>query len=171
MGRDKEIWRMNSKACRKYMNCLSYSILPVTGAISHTAFAVHILDRSLLEGCFPKWHLGVANGLLFNAHLGVGLYIYSRPCLRTASVSHRVLFGLYGSAMFNFGSVLLFGTGKQVLVEDRLIGSVYAIFASLCFLCVGKYFFDFMDRQVDITDDADNIDNITETVVEELSSA
>lgn len=75
--------------------------------------------------------------------------------------------------MFNFGSVLLFGTGKQVLLEDRLIGSVYAILASLCFLCVGKYFFDFLDRQADSRFDVDDIDNdnVTDAVVEELSTA
>ncbi|XP_003729526.1 uncharacterized protein LOC100890508 [Strongylocentrotus purpuratus] len=171
MSANKWSWKMESLNCRRYLNRVSYSILPVTGAISHTAFAVHILDRSLLGGCFPKWHLAVANGLLFNAHLGVGLYIYSRPCLQKASISHRVLFSLYGSAMFNFGSVLLFGTGKQVLLEDRLIGSIYAILASLCFLCVGKYFFDFLDRQVDSRVDVDDIDNVTEAVVEELSTA
>ncbi|XP_072165362.1 uncharacterized protein [Diadema setosum] len=139
---------LESFCCRKYLNDISYTILPAVGAASHTAFAVHILDRSLLVGCFPKWNLAVANSLLFNAHLGIGLYIYSRRCLQAASISNRVLFSLYGSAMFNFGSVLLFGTGKQVLVEDRFIGSVYAVCASLCFLCVGRYFFEFLDSQV-----------------------
>ncbi|XP_022103546.1 uncharacterized protein LOC110986165 [Acanthaster planci] len=132
---------------RQILDKICFSYLPIVGAASHTLFAMHILDRNLLPGLFPKWHLGVANSLLFNSHLGIGLYVFNRPCLRSASTQQRVLWSVYSSAMFNFGSVLLFATGKQLLTEDKLVGTLYAMSASLCFLVVGKQFFDFLDSR------------------------
>ncbi|XP_033644506.1 uncharacterized protein LOC117304114 [Asterias rubens] len=138
----------NAVASRRTLDKICYSYLPVLGAASHTLFAVHMLDRNLLPRLFPRWHLGVANSLLFNSHLGVGLYIFNRPSLRAATMQQRILWSVYSSAMFNFGSVLLFATGKQLLTEDRFVGTLYAMSASLCFLVVGKQFFDFLDSRI-----------------------
>lgn len=127
--------------------CFTY--LPAIGAISHTVFAVHILDKSLIQSIFPKWHFGIANSFLFNSHLGVGLYLYSTRCLSRAPSHKRILWSVYGSAMFNFGSVLLFSTGKLLLVNDRLIGALYAAAASLSFLVIGKQYLEFIDNNID----------------------
>ncbi|PIK48281.1 hypothetical protein BSL78_14857 [Apostichopus japonicus] len=127
--------------------CFSY--LPAIGAISHTVFAIHILDKSLIPRFFPVWHFGVANSFLFNSHLGVGLYLYNSRCLSKAPVHNRILWSVYGSVLFNFGSVLLFSTGKLLLVNDRLIGALYAAAASLSFLVIGKQYVEFVDENID----------------------
>lgn len=133
----------------KFLDEVCFTYMPVIGAASHTIFAVHLLDKSLMPSLFPKWHFGVANGFLFNAHLGVGLYLYNRRSIARAPLPLRILWSVYGSAMFNFGSVLLFSTGKLLLVNDRLIGTLYAIAASLSFLVIGKQYLEFVDRSID----------------------
>lgn len=98
---------------------------------------------------FPVWHFGVANSFLFNSHLGVGLYLYNSRCLSKAPIHNRILWSVYGSVLFNFGSVLLFSTGKLLLVNDRLIGALYAAAASLSFLVIGKQYVEFVDENID----------------------
>uniref|UniRef100_A0A183CKG0 Uncharacterized protein n=1 Tax=Globodera pallida TaxID=36090 RepID=A0A183CKG0_GLOPA len=52
---------------------------PLSGALSHTLFAVNIFSPSLYTRLFSSYDLAVSNAILFNAHLGIGFYLFFRP--------------------------------------------------------------------------------------------
>lgn len=87
----------------------------------------------------------VANCLLFNSHVGTGLYAYFRPHMRKAQPYHRVMYSAYQAVLFNFGSVLLWAVTKSLLPQSHLVRSIFAVSTSACLLTIGKEYLDFLD--------------------------
>uniref|UniRef100_A0A7E4VTC1 DUF1736 domain-containing protein n=1 Tax=Panagrellus redivivus TaxID=6233 RepID=A0A7E4VTC1_PANRE len=88
---------------------------PLSGAISHTLFSVHIFSPILVTKVFPVYDLAVSNTVLFNSHVGIGLYVYFRPHLFGLNAWDRVEFSVFASVIFNFGSLLFAVLLKAVL--------------------------------------------------------
>ena len=90
----------------------------------------------------------VSNCLWFNAHLGTGLYLYSRKHMKRASRYHRIMFSVFGTAIFNFGTVLFWATTKALLPRKNFIRMLFGIGSGLTFLIIGKEYLQFVDGQV-----------------------
>ncbi|XP_064594856.1 uncharacterized protein LOC135461610 [Liolophura sinensis] len=122
-----------------------FTFVPVAGSISYEIFSANITNPGQFIKLFSPFELIVANGLWFNSHLGVGLYIFSRKHIATASVPYRVLYSALGSVIFNFGSVLLWATGKAVLPPHPPTRVAFGALSGLVFLSLGYSYFRFVD--------------------------
>lgn len=119
--------------------------LPIAGAVSYCTFSVTVFIPELLSRLYPDQSVTMANCLLFNSHVGTGLYVYFRPHMRRAQPYHRVMYSAYQAVLFNFGSVLLWAVTKSLLPQSHLVRSIFAISTSACFLTIGKEYLDFLD--------------------------
>uniref|UniRef100_A0A914USN5 Transmembrane protein n=1 Tax=Plectus sambesii TaxID=2011161 RepID=A0A914USN5_9BILA len=122
--------------------------LPVTGAISHGCFASHVLTPAYLYRLFPYYDMAVGNVILFNAHLGIGFYVYYRAHMLRVAPRTRVMFSVFSSVMFNFGSVLLFATTKAVLPRNGLIKTIFGCLTSLALLSIGREYLTYIDSLI-----------------------
>uniref|UniRef100_A0AC34QJM8 Uncharacterized protein n=1 Tax=Panagrolaimus sp. JU765 TaxID=591449 RepID=A0AC34QJM8_9BILA len=99
---------------------------PISGAISHTLFSVHIFAPTLVTKVFPVYDLAVSNTVLFNSHVGIGLYVFFRPHLYRLNNWDRVEFSVFASVIFNFGS-LLFAVLLKALLPKSVGTTVRAL--------------------------------------------
>ncbi|XP_006819900.1 uncharacterized protein LOC102805977 [Saccoglossus kowalevskii] len=150
---DDPLSRFRIKKLEANVERLCSCYLPCIGAISYSTFAVNVVQPKLFRSIFPRHHTGIASSFFFNAQLGIGLYLYSRPSLQKASAYQRVRWTVYLTAMFNFGSVLLWATSKNLLPEKTFIRILFAISSSLCYLILGWQYLDFVDSSCNSSHD------------------
>lgn len=140
--------RHRSRRHRSSSGCILRRWLPVSGAVSYTAFAINVYHPQGLNQYMRSFHTPLANCLLFNSHIGVGVYIFFRPHIRTLPSFHRVMFSVYGSVMFNFGSILLWATTKTVLqnfANPWWIKSLFALCSAVGLLIIGSEYIKYVD--------------------------
>lgn len=80
--------------------------LPLTGAVSHTLYTIHIFSPQILTRLFPVCDLAVENSILSTCNVGMGFFIYFRPHLYKLNPWNRVEYSVFMAVMFNFGSLL-----------------------------------------------------------------
>uniref|UniRef100_A0A914C6X3 Uncharacterized protein n=1 Tax=Acrobeloides nanus TaxID=290746 RepID=A0A914C6X3_9BILA len=123
--------------------------VPLTGAVSHSLFSVHILSPSLVTQIFPLYDLAVSNAILFQSHLGIGFYVYYRQHLLRLKPWDRVEYSVFTSVMFNFGTLLFAVLLKGLL--PRKIGawprSLLGLAMSFLFISRGMKFIQIVDRR------------------------
>jgi len=129
----------------------------ITG-LCHLGFETVAYNMPLIDNyivCFttcrllsPSDHV-VASCLWLNAHLGTGIYIFSREHMRKTTTYYRVVYSVFGSAIFNFGSVLLWAIAKKLLPRNDIARIAFGLSSGLCFLSVGHEYLKFVDSQVD----------------------
>uniref|UniRef100_A0AC35GPX4 Uncharacterized protein n=1 Tax=Panagrolaimus sp. PS1159 TaxID=55785 RepID=A0AC35GPX4_9BILA len=111
--------------------------IPIGGAISHTLHSAVVSSPKLLPRIFPLYDIAIENTLLFNSHVGAGLYVFFRPHLHKLNNWDRVEFiefSVLASVIFNFGSLLFVLLIKQHLPEKfgtaarSLIGAGVSMF-------------------------------------------
>lgn len=97
---------------------------------------------------FPNYHLGVANAMLLNANLGVGLYLFSRPHMAcfTTSMTSRVVYSVFGTVVFNFGSILLWATTKAVLPQCTMVKAIFGLVSGAGMLYIGHSYIKMLDE-------------------------
>jgi hypothetical protein len=124
--------------------------LPTTGCLSYASFACHIYHPRGLARLFPGTHLPIANCLLFNSHIGAGLYLYTRPHLSTLPPVSRVVFSAYGAILLNFGSILLWSTTKMLLPQEMpgWMRTLLALVSSGGLLYIGHEYVNYIDSLV-----------------------
>ncbi|XP_019620028.1 PREDICTED: uncharacterized protein LOC109466711 [Branchiostoma belcheri] len=122
--------------------------VPVVGALSYSAFSTNILAYKAFDELFTSRHLVVANCLLLNSHLGIGLYLFNTRTIRAVNTRWRVTWSVYGSAMFNFGSILLWATVKEIIPENAVLRVGFGVLSSVFFLMVGKKYLDHVDANL-----------------------
>jgi len=122
-----------------------YWYTPAVGGLSYTAFSLHIFKPHFLSSIFPHCKYTVANCLLFNAHLGCGLYLYNSRHLSATSRYFRIMYSVYGTLIFNFGSILLWAVTKSILPEEGLAKIIFSLSSSICMLLIGKEYISYVD--------------------------
>ncbi|XP_076317837.1 uncharacterized protein LOC143229410 [Tachypleus tridentatus] len=123
--------------------------VPLAGSLSYSIFSVTVFIPEISTRLFPRRSIAVANSLLFNSHLGSGLYLYTRHHLAEASTYYRTMYSVYGALLFNFGSVLLWAVTKTLLPENVMVRTAFAVSTSLCMLTIGKEYLDYVDSKVE----------------------
>ncbi|CAJ0933079.1 unnamed protein product, partial [Mesorhabditis belari] len=121
--------------------------IPVSGAISHTLFSIHIFNPAIVTKYFPVGELAVSNTILFNANIGIGFYIFFRQHMSKLSSWQRVEFSVFASTMFNFGSLLTAVLVKALLPTKTAawIKTVLATSLSFLLLRTGKKYLKYID--------------------------
>ena len=87
-----------------------------------------------------------ANSLWLNGHLGIGLYLYSCRHMKYIPMYKRLLFTTFGTAIFNFGSVLFWAASKAVLPRNNTVRTIVGLVSGLCFLIIGKSYMQEIDE-------------------------
>ncbi|KAL8565746.1 hypothetical protein ACOMHN_058381 [Nucella lapillus] len=124
---------------------ICFRVVPTMGGISYGYFAIHIMNASWFKSVFHSNDVRVANTFWLSAHLGVGLYLYGSGHLRQAPVNRRVLYSVFASFLFNFGSVLFWATCKSFLPARPGLQATFGLASGFVLLYVGKEYVDYVD--------------------------
>ncbi|GAB6028523.1 hypothetical protein CHUAL_002672 [Chamberlinius hualienensis] len=120
---------------------------PAVGSVSYTLFSIHIFNPRIIRSLFPSSRYIVANSLLITSHVGCVLYLVnSKHLLSSTTVQSRYMYGIYGSLLFNFGSVLIWAVTKAILPEDNIIRSILGLSSTLCLVLIGREYIHHVDR-------------------------
>ena len=150
----KAHWSSSSSRKRKrdqtFGGCILRRWMPLSGAVSYTALSLNIFHPQGLNQHLKSLHGPLANSLLFNSHLGIGVYLFFRPHIRTLPSFHRVMFSVYGSVLFNFGSILLWLTTKSVILNishSWWVRSIFAVSSAVAMLIIGREYVKYVDAR------------------------
>ncbi|KAL7080603.1 hypothetical protein ACQ4LE_000414 [Meloidogyne hapla] len=123
--------------------------IPMSGAISHSLFTLHLFNPLMLRRLFPTNNIAISNAILFNSHLGLGFYMFFRPHLHRLWRWRRVEYCVFSSVMFNFGSILL-----SIFIRDFLpktwwqsVRSFFGISLSFFLLHRGRRYIHYIDQR------------------------
>ena len=123
-------------------------IVPVTGIVSFHAFALHVFHpRCLSRFISVNTGIAAANGLLMHSHVSTAIYLFYRPHLSRLPSYRRLLFSVYGSLLFNLGSVLLWASSR-VLLSDKpwIVRSIVALSSAISLALVGNGYINYIDN-------------------------
>ncbi|TMS39582.1 hypothetical protein L596_006082 [Steinernema carpocapsae] len=122
--------------------------LPLSGACCHSVFTMHIFNPQTMTRIFPVWDLAVSNAILFTSHLGAGFYLFFRPHLYAVPHWDRVQFSVFGSVMFNFGSLLLAVLVKPLIpAKSGFLKGLLGAALSSFLLWTAKKYVDHIDKR------------------------
>uniref|UniRef100_A0A914I3A0 RNA helicase n=1 Tax=Globodera rostochiensis TaxID=31243 RepID=A0A914I3A0_GLORO len=127
--------------------------VPLSGALSHTLFAINIFSPSLYTRMFSSYDLAVSNAILFNAHLGLGFFLFFRPHMYHLWRWRRVEFSVFGSVMFNFGSLLcaIFVKGFLRKVKGPARATL-SVLLSIFLLSLGRRYIQHIDQRTKLNE-------------------
>ncbi|KAK6170732.1 hypothetical protein SNE40_019048 [Patella caerulea] len=125
-----------------------FKILPTIGGVSYQLFSCNIMHPRSFSSLFNNQDLIVANSLWFNAHVGIGLYLYGSRHLQSATQIQRVQYSVFGSFLFNFGSVLFWATCKSILPRGAALRTLFGLGSGLVLLYIGKEYIDYIDKKL-----------------------
>ena len=86
------------------------------------------------------------NGCFAVSHAGTAVYIYHRPSFSLYPNKERLLYSLFGSTVFNLGSVLSWSVLQVGLPKDELGKSLTGFLCSLTYLYIGYRYLRSLDR-------------------------
>ena len=88
------------------------------------------------------------NGCFALSHVGAAVYIYHRPSFSLYPIKERLLYGLFGSTVFNLGSVLSWSVLQVGLPKDEFGKSLTGFLCSLTYLYIGYRYLRSLDRNM-----------------------
>ncbi|GFN81967.1 hypothetical protein PoB_000847300 [Plakobranchus ocellatus] len=89
-------------------------LAPMMGGVSYCYFSLSNMDPLWFGKAFGGLQGKVSNILWMQAHLGAGIYIFSRRHIRTLPPNRALLYSVLGSVLFNFGSCMVWGLGRAL---------------------------------------------------------
>lgn len=104
--------------------------LPYGGLAGYSILALHSVKVHPEELIIGKDSRAVVfHGALVLSGIGMGTYLFTRPVfdVMQAPKSKRVLWSLFGSWMFNFGSLLLWAICKEICPKNKLARAVIVL--------------------------------------------
>ena len=113
------------KALQKY--------LPYVGLAGYSILALHSVKVYPEEFVIGRDSRAIIfHGALVLSGIGMSEYLYTRPVFDVMEPpnSKRVLWSLFGSTMFNFGSLLLWAICKEVCPKNSILRGVLALSSS-----------------------------------------
>ena len=108
---------------------------------------VHFFFHCVCCSVFQSRDVSVANCFWLQSHLGIGLYLYGSSHLREAPLNRRILYSVFGSFLFNFGSVLFWATCKSLLPDRSGLRALFGLASGFVLLYVGREYVDYVDCQ------------------------
>ncbi|EDS34366.1 conserved insect protein [Culex quinquefasciatus] len=121
-------------------NILFYYI-PVQSMVSYAALSVNVMNPSIAIRLLPK--RDVTNFLLVHTLLGTTLYFYSRPHMAlVASGQKRAAYSIVGSALFSFGSVLVWAVLRSAIPRNNAAATILGLSSGAV---LAKLTYDYLD--------------------------
>ena len=87
----------------------------------------------------------------YNAHIGVGLYIYNTKHVRSLKTYERILFSTFGAVVFNYSAALLWAsvaTAKNFLPKCDFVRSTFGVVSGAVLLFVGREYLKSVDNAI-----------------------
>lgn len=121
--------------------------LPMIGSASSVAFSFDVMHPAAFRRIFGPFDTAVANALWFNAHIGIGVYLYTRRHMKPDSELKKLGFCVFGSVMFNFGTLLFLATLKNVAYDNDWFRVAVGVLATGGLLYTGKKYLKLIDEK------------------------
>ncbi|CAF0742516.1 unnamed protein product [Rotaria sp. Silwood1] len=113
-------------------------------------FSTHVLaPNSFARILGPELNVPVANSLWVGSHVGIGLYLYISKHLRNADIFDRLLYSVYGSAMFNLGTVLVMSIVRSIFPDNDVLRLGVGLSSSAALLLIGRRYMLYIDQIFD----------------------
>ncbi|CAF0768609.1 unnamed protein product [Rotaria sordida] len=113
-------------------------------------FSTHVLTPNSFSRILrPELNVPIVNSLWIGSHFGVGLYLYVSKHLRNADIFDRLLFSVYGSAMFNLGTVLVMSIIRSIFPDNGALRLGVGLSSSAALLFIGRRYVLYIDQIFD----------------------
>ncbi|CAF1153794.1 unnamed protein product [Didymodactylos carnosus] len=123
-----------------------YNYFPLFSTTNLLGFSSHVLAPITFSKIIGKNNIVIANTLWFGSHLGVGLYLFgSKHLAASSSPFDRILYSVFGSAIFNFGSVLLMSIVRSIYPNEEKLRLLVGLSASATLLIIGQRWLSYID--------------------------
>ena len=115
--------------------------LPYGAIAGYSLLALHsvkVYPEELIIGRHSR--AVIFHGALVLSGIGMSTYLYTRPVFDVMKPpkSKRVLWSLFGSAMFNFGSLLFWAICKEICPKKSILRAVLALSSSAGLVYVAR---------------------------------
>ncbi|XP_028397077.1 uncharacterized protein LOC114520927 [Dendronephthya gigantea] len=135
------------KAILKRFNEIWPKYVPYSGVFGYFTLSTNALHLPVVQKLLEKDSSRVfTNGCFALSHFGTAVYIYHRPSLSLYPTEERLLYCLFGSTVFNLGSVLSWSVLQAGLPKDELGKGLVGFVCSLTYLYVGYRYLRSVDR-------------------------
>ena len=88
----------------------------------------------------------VKNVVWLNAHIGAGLYLYSRRHIKKVSTQKAIFYSVFGSVMFNFGSTLLWAWESSLIPHSPVGRSIIGLMSGGVLLFAAQDYLQHVDN-------------------------
>ncbi|KAB7495518.1 hypothetical protein Anas_09332 [Armadillidium nasatum] len=130
---------------------IMFYYIPLKGSISYTVLGTQMLTPELYENVkliiVPKY-ISLTNACLLNSFVGTSLYLFSRPHLLKTPPKERLAFCVFGSSMFNLGSMLLWALGRTVAPDSTPLRFVIGLSGAAGLLWLATKYVSVIDSQI-----------------------
>lgn len=129
------------KALKKY--------LPYSGLVGYSILGLHSAKVRVEELFIGKSARPVVfHGALVLSSFGIATYLYYRPVFEVMRPpkSRRILWSLFGTWMFNFGSLLLWAVCKEMCPKNKLIRAVLVLSSCAGVVYIGTDYLQAVDN-------------------------
>ena len=122
--------------------------LPYSGLAGYCVLALHSVKVYPEELIISKdWRSVIFHGALVVSGVGLSTYMFSRPVFDVMQPpkKKRVLWSLFGSWMFNFGSLLLWAICKEIFPKNKVLRAFVALSSSAGLVYIAKDYLHAVD--------------------------
>ena len=128
------------EAVRKY--------LPYGGVIGYSVLSLHSVNVHVEEVLLGKGaRIVVFHSALVLSSVGIGTYLYNRRVFTVmrASKAKHLLWSVFGTWMFNLGSLLFWAICKEICPKNKLIRAIAVLSSSAGLLFTGNDYLNAVD--------------------------
>lgn len=119
---------------------------PACGTLNYAFLSINVMNPGLLQRIVPKPDL--TNIFLFNSCVGSFLFIAARPHLSEAPLKLRIVYSVYGSILFNMGSVLSWAILRSLLPNNSGLATVAGLISGFALTGCGVAYLSYNDKTV-----------------------
>ncbi|CAF3584632.1 unnamed protein product [Rotaria sp. Silwood1] len=113
-------------------------------------FSAHVLaPKSFPRLLGTRVDLPLTNILWFGSHIGITMYLYTSKHLRSINTFEPLLYTMYGSAMFNFGTVLIMTIIRSIFPDKEALRLGIGLSISGALLFIGQRYVHYIDEVFD----------------------
>lgn len=149
-SRGSRVCNLTGKTVFCYNTCkVLWSEVGLDQTRSHlTKWQYHSNNRiiSTTSRWFGESDVVVAYALWLNTHICLGTHLYRQRHLQTAPCLDRILFTALSTTMFNFGSVLLWASIKQIIPDRSGQRTLLSVGIGTCLLWMGQRYVNFINK-------------------------
>ena len=139
----------NENALLKRFNQIWPKYVPYCGVFGYFTLSTNALHLPIIQQLLSKDASRVfTNSCFAVSHVGTAVYIYHRPSFSLYPTKERLLYSLFGSTMFNLGSILSWSVLQVGLPKDEIGKSLVGFACSLTYLYIGYRYLRSVDKSM-----------------------